>query len=158
MVQYHMELNPFPLLVACFVSFVGAYGAITTLEQYRLCEWMSLTPKLFPRKIELLILSILLGGVATWATHFVAMSACTLEYDGDKTSPVFFRVDVTVASLVASVILNYVGKEDIFTFNLVFRIDDCFVSTQAFLFVPRIISLVRIEQTRSALFIKDLRA
>jgi NO-binding membrane sensor protein with MHYT domain len=110
-----MELNPFPLLVACFVSFAGAYGAITTLEQYRLCEWMALTPKLFPRNTELLILSILLGGVATWATHFVAMSACTLEYAGDKKSPVFFRIDITVASLVASVILNYIGMNPFFS-------------------------------------------
>jgi NO-binding membrane sensor protein with MHYT domain len=117
---YHMEFDSIPIVLSCAISFLGSYAAIVTFEQYRLCKYLQHSPKLFRTHVELLIIAILLGGVAIWAMHFVGMSSCVLKYPAsvfggnadtasDVTSPIYYRIDLTIASLIAVVVLCYAG-------------------------------------------------
>jgi NO-binding membrane sensor protein with MHYT domain len=110
--RYQMEFDPIPIVLSCAISFLGSYAAVTTFEQFRLCKFMSLSPKLFSSHMELVLIAVILGGVSIWTMHFVGMSSCVLRYPGSELiSPIFYRIDFTMASLVAVIVLVYVGKE-----------------------------------------------
>jgi NO-binding membrane sensor protein with MHYT domain len=67
---------------------------------------------LFCPNAELAIIAILLGGVAIWTMHFVGMSSCVLKYrDVDIVSPIYYRIGLTFASLVAVIVLCFIGKD-----------------------------------------------
>jgi hypothetical protein len=109
---YQLEISPVPVVLSCAISFLGAYAAMVTFEQYRLCSYMSISPKLFGPNAELAIIAILLGGVAIWTMHFVGMSSCVLKYrDVDIVSPIYYRIGLTFASLVAVIVLCFIGKD-----------------------------------------------
>lgn len=108
--HYQIEVSPVPVVLSCVVSFIGAYSAMVTFEQYRICNYMSISPKLYSPRFELVIVSILFGGVAIWAMHFVGMSSCVLRYpESGVESPIYYRIDITAASLVAVIALCFAG-------------------------------------------------
>lgn len=109
MVEYLVETLPFPIVVSVGISFLGAFTAIAIFEQYRICKYIQISPKWCPQEWLLGIIALLLGGVAIWTMHFVGMYSCRLHYLDGGDSLIYYRLDLTLVSLIVVILLCYAG-------------------------------------------------
>lgn len=90
------------------IAFIGSYGVITLYEQYRLCSKEN-KPKILTPSLLLVLMACCVGGIAIWCMHFVGMSAMVVKDPMGFVMPVRYRIDLTIASLIAVVACCYVG-------------------------------------------------
>jgi NO-binding membrane sensor protein with MHYT domain len=89
------------------LGFVGAYSAINLCDQFRICKRE--IPKLLSPRTFMVLMAISIGGVSMWAMHFVAMSSVNWYTPTGVRVEIRYRIDYTLISLVAPVILCYFG-------------------------------------------------
>lgn len=129
------------------ISFVGAYCGIIICEQLRLCSRKN-QAKLLSRHMIMLFMAISIGGVAIWCMHFVGMSTMSFEDDFGNPLELWYRADLTMASLIVVITLCYTGinicsLDTAFTFDRLDRID-------AFIENASKLSISEIKKMRSA--------
>ena len=154
-IHYHMKIEGPTVMLSIAVSFVGAYAAITTFEQYRLCRYLQIKPRFGNIDTLLKLIAISLGGVAIWTMHFVGMSSCTLHYLDGTIASISYRIDLTITSLIAVIILCYGGLR-------VSSRDDMFVkdrtdAVEAFFNRSKEMSIAEVRsQSKAAFLIQSL--
>ena len=77
-------------------------------EQYRLCSREN-QPKLLTPAALLWLMALTLGGIAIWTMHFVAMFSISIKDNDGNVLSVSYRLDYTFISLIAVIMLSYVG-------------------------------------------------
>jgi NO-binding membrane sensor protein with MHYT domain len=105
--QVHTHVSSVIRLVSFFLSFMGAYSAVSLAEQHRISG--SLKPKLVSRSMYLVIMAIALGAGCMWSMHFIGMSAVIYVDPDDEIIELQFDVVITFLSMVACVALVYAG-------------------------------------------------
>lgn len=100
--------EPLIILLSMSVAFCGAYASIALYEQFRMCS-KDYQPKILTPATLLFLMSASLGGVTIWCMHFVGMGAFKLLDKDRHLVPISYRLDYTLISLVAVILMCFVG-------------------------------------------------
>ena len=96
--------DPRMVFVSLTIAFFGSYAGINMYEQFRLCVKDNKS-KFVPRSALLFLIACCIGGIAIWSMHFIAMAGITLISPDGSHIGVKYRVDYTIISLIAVVLL-----------------------------------------------------
>ena len=96
--------DPRMIFVSITISFFGSYAGINMYEQFRLCTKDNKS-KFMPSSVLLFLIACCIGGIAIWSMHFIAMAGITLISPDGSHIGVKYRVDYTIISLIAVVLL-----------------------------------------------------
>jgi len=103
--------NPALILLSLGVSFISAYVAISLTEQLRqyLIDTRAAESSIKHKRFVILVLiSMVLGGAAIFAMHFLGMRAVSLN-DHGKNIPIDYNIGLTIISLVGVMIFIFAG-------------------------------------------------
>lgn len=89
------------------LSFISSYNAVCLADIHRHAPHFS--PKYFPASIQLIFMSMAIGGGAIWSMHFTGMTALILETDSGSHIPLDFNIGTTILSLLVAIAFVYVG-------------------------------------------------
>jgi NO-binding membrane sensor protein with MHYT domain len=102
--ETHYEISQ--VIISFGLSFISAYNVVCFADIYRLSA--TLPPKYFSSPIQLILMSIALGGGAIWSMHFTGMAALELE-NNEEHIPLSYNVGTTLLSLIAAIVCVYIG-------------------------------------------------
>lgn len=89
------------------MAFVGSYFAISLCEQLRLSFMYSKERYLVVRWF--LLTGLAFGGIAIWSMHFIGMASMKLYDESGKNHEIFYDIGISIASLIAVVLLTICG-------------------------------------------------
>ena len=92
------------VIISLTIAFFGSYAGINIYEQFRLCTKDNKS-KFMPKSALLVLIACCIGGIAVWSMHFIAMAGTTLMTPDGSHIDVKYRVDYTIVSLIAVVLL-----------------------------------------------------
>lgn len=116
MVQLKVEYDPKIIALAAAIGFAGAFGAVSTCEQFRLATVNKRATNFTYHWV--LLVGGSFGGVCVWGMHFVGMSSFRLM-DGDTEIPMRYDVGNAMMLLFISLFLT-------FSAVMISTTDDCF--------------------------------
>jgi NO-binding membrane sensor protein with MHYT domain len=103
MVQLRVVYDPKIVALAAAIGFAGAFGAVSTCEQFRLATVNKRTTKYSYHWV--LLVGGSFGGVCVWGAHFVGMSSFRLLH-GDVEIPLRYDVGNALMLLAISLFLT----------------------------------------------------
>lgn len=95
------------VIISFALSFISSYNAVCFADIHRHAP--KFTPRYFPASIQLIFMSIALGGGAIWSMHFTGMAALTLETDTGESITLRYNLGTTILSLLIAMGFVYVG-------------------------------------------------
>jgi NO-binding membrane sensor protein with MHYT domain len=108
---YNTHVDPVLIVIACALSFVGAFATIQTFEQFRLCKLLDLRPKLYPADALHFFLALFFGVFSLCTILFFILCGCLLIFPPHDSYvvPVYYRADMTIVSLFVVILFTYAG-------------------------------------------------
>ena len=116
MVALRVEYDAGVVALSAAIGFIGAYGATSTCEQFRLASVNSHNARKLYTWIWLVACSF--GGVCIWGMHFVGMSSFRLML-GDEEIPLRYNLANAIMLLAITLFMTFVAV-------IISITDDCF--------------------------------
>lgn len=118
--------DPVIILLTISLAFAGSYASIFVYKQFRssflspqysnthyltfagLCSKIN-RPMILSPTVLLAVMALTLGGIVVWSTHFIGLGAMKLLDDDGNIVDVYYRLDLTIASLIIVIITSEIS-------------------------------------------------